>query len=155
MSNISNAKKKLKKVWLTWAHFTRNLRSFQSDSQLTHLILDIHMFFTSLVLVLRLLREIEMSLTPCELYVAFQLTFALRSAPTLRRLLESIMRRFTSKLFNQRAETALTEKESATVTCTYRNVSTAHRAESKLSTSRQVINNDNGNNNLEAGDTHI
>lgn len=154
MSDSSNAKKK-KKSMTHLSSFHSNLRSFQSDTQLTHLILDNPMFFTSLVLELRLLQEMKMSLTPGEPYVAFQLTFAQRSAPILHRLLESIMRRFMSKFFNQRAETALTEKESATVTCTYRNVSTAHRAESKLSTSRQVINNDNGNNNLEAGDTHI
>lgn len=37
----------------------------------------------------------------------------------------------------------------------YRNVSSTQRVGSKLTANRKAINNDNGNNNLEAGDTHI
>lgn len=37
----------------------------------------------------------------------------------------------------------------------YRNVSSTQRAGSKLTANRKAINNDNGNNNLGAGDTHI
>lgn len=37
----------------------------------------------------------------------------------------------------------------------YRHVSSTQRVGSKLTANRKAINNDNGNNNLEAGDTHI
>ena len=37
----------------------------------------------------------------------------------------------------------------------YRHVSSTQRVQSKLTANRKAINNDKGNNNLEAGDTHI
>lgn len=37
----------------------------------------------------------------------------------------------------------------------YRHVSTTQRVGCKLTANRKAINNDNGNNNLGAGDTHI